>query len=136
MYSLFAVAAVSGLLIAGCGGSSKSSTTKTTSSTTSSATISTTTSSSTSSSAVSSLNLTPAEAAAAGTACQKELSLEGTILNGSAKSLLQTVCNDYKNDNVAGAEAAVKQYCKALASNSSIPASVRATLAADCSKLP
>jgi hypothetical protein len=81
-------------------------------------------------------NLTPAEAAAAATACQKELSVEGTILGGSAKSALQTVCGDLKSGNVSGAEGAIKQYCQALASDSAIPATVRSTLAADCSRIP
>jgi hypothetical protein len=138
MYSLFVALAASGVLIAGCGGSSKpkpkASTTKpaatTTAPKTSTKPTTSTTSTTGTTAAIPALSGASLKAAAAG--C-KTAEANDTSLPNSIKAYLSSICGDLEAGNVSAFKADVAKYCSALVAAS--PAAEKAAAQAECDEV-
>jgi hypothetical protein len=125
LYSLLLVAAASGALIAGCGGSSSPSTTpKTTPAKTTPA--STTPATTTPSSLP---TPTSAELKAGATAC-KSAETHDSTLSSTAKTYLSSICNDLAAGNVSALKSDAEKYCSAVLA--SVPAAEKGVAQAEC----
>jgi hypothetical protein len=127
MYSLFVALAASGVLIAGCGSSSKpkpkATTTKPAATTTAPKTSTTPTTSTAPA-------LSGAALKEAVTGCE---SAEAHVPNGSVKSYLSAICSDLESGNIAAFKADVAKYCSALVAAS--PSSTKALAETECQEV-
>jgi hypothetical protein len=141
MYSLFVALAVSGVLIAGCGSSSKpkakASTTKPAATTTTPKTASTTPATASTTPATASTTpaitaLSGAELKAAAVGC-KSAEANDTTLPSSVKAYLSKICSDLEAGNVDAFKTDVAKYCSALVAAS--PAAEKAAAQAECQEV-
>ena len=128
LQSVVAVAAASGLLIAGCGGGSSPSKTTSKKPTPTKTTPAKTTAGSTTSSTPSSQALKAAAADCAAYVAQIPASF-----GSSARNDASTICTDLKNGNAAAAKAAVVKFCSDV--EASIPPSYKALAEAGCAAI-
>jgi hypothetical protein len=124
LYSFVVVAAASGALIAGCGGSSSpgSTTTKTTP-------AKTTPASTTPTSTTPSTSIPAAELKAAAAGC-KTAESHDTGLSSAAKGYLTSVCSDLESGNLAAFRSDAEKYCSAAIA--AVPAADKALARQEC----
>jgi hypothetical protein len=134
MYSLFVALAASGVLIAGCGSSSKpkpkATTTKPAATTTTPKTASTTPATASTAPAITALSGAELKAAAVG--C-KSAEATDTTLPSSVKAYLTRICSDLEAGNVTAFKTDVAKYCSALVAAS--PAAEKAAAQAECQEV-
>jgi hypothetical protein len=106
LYSPLLVAVACAGLVAGCGGSSKSTTSSTSKKKTAPAKTTPATTPSTTPGA--------GELKAAGAACQSALAHIPATFGSAAKSDLSTVCSDLSSGNLAAAKSDAQKYCYAI----------------------
>jgi hypothetical protein len=132
---LLVLAALSGVMIAGCGGGSSSTSSSQSASTTAATTSSTpaTTATAKSSSLPSSAAANPAALAEAVAVCKAVIQRAPT-LSATTKAKVESICNKAEHGDLAGARAAAKEVCAEVINASPIPAPAKAQALAACKR--
>jgi hypothetical protein len=132
---LLMLAALGGVLIAGCGGGSSTSSSHSASTTaaTTSTTPATTTASAKPSSVPSSVAASPAALADAVAVC-KSIIQRAPTLSATTKAKVESICSKAEHGDLAGAQAAAKEVCTEVIEASPIPAPAKAQALAACKR--
>jgi len=133
LYTLVAVAAASGALIAGCGGGSTPAKTTPAKTTPAKTTPAPTTPAPTPTASTTPSSIPSAEIKVAAKACLAEISHLPSTFGAAAKADATNVCNDLASGNLAAARSDADKYCGALIA--ALPSSYKPEAEAACSSV-